>query len=294
MPNWGKIKKEYEETEIKVKDICKKHKINFNTLQSRIQRESWKVRNPHKNNAQSKKSSKSRDKSEQKLTDKQKLFCLYYIKNFNATMAYLKAYKCSYDTAGVNGNRLLGNTRIENEIQRLKEERNKSIRIGKNDIIERHMKIAFADMTDYVDWGNEEYTYINEESGEEGTKNVNIVKFKDSNLVDGGLIREIKQGKDGASIKLEDRQKSLDWLAKYFEMNPMDNHKKEFDYKNYIHKKKMDEEKLEIDKEKLKIEKDKLSEDEDKVEKRKRAIKEYLEATKVTKKELEELFADEE
>ena len=37
------------------------------------------------------------------LTDKQRLFCIYYIENFNATKAYQKAYKCNYDTARVNG-----------------------------------------------------------------------------------------------------------------------------------------------------------------------------------------------
>ena len=33
------------------------------------------------------------------LTDKQRLFCIYYIKYFNATKAYQKAYECSYETA---------------------------------------------------------------------------------------------------------------------------------------------------------------------------------------------------
>lgn len=33
------------------------------------------------------------------LTDKQKLFCIYQSKYFNATKAYQKAYGCSYDVA---------------------------------------------------------------------------------------------------------------------------------------------------------------------------------------------------
>jgi phage terminase small subunit len=35
------------------------------------------------------------------LTDKQRLFCLNYIKCFNATKAYLKAYEGSYSVANV-------------------------------------------------------------------------------------------------------------------------------------------------------------------------------------------------
>lgn len=31
------------------------------------------------------------------------------------------------------------------------------------------------------------------------------------------------------SIKLADRQKAIDWLSKFFEMNPEDRHRKEFD-----------------------------------------------------------------
>ena len=33
------------------------------------------------------------------LTDKQRLFCIYYINCFNAAKAYKKAYECSYESA---------------------------------------------------------------------------------------------------------------------------------------------------------------------------------------------------
>ena len=56
------------------------------------------------------------------LTDKQQLFCIYYIRCFNATKAYQKAYECDYATAVVAGPRLLGNVRIKEEIFQLKQE----------------------------------------------------------------------------------------------------------------------------------------------------------------------------
>ena len=37
------------------------------------------------------------------LTDKQRLFCVLYVRSFNATKAYQKAYRCSYETAMVEG-----------------------------------------------------------------------------------------------------------------------------------------------------------------------------------------------
>ena len=36
--------------------------------------------------------------------------------------------------------------------------------------------------------------------------------------MDGTLITEVKQGRDGASIKLADRMKALDWLAEHMDM----------------------------------------------------------------------------
>ena len=57
----------------------------------------------------------------EELTEKQRLFCLYYVRWFNATKAYQKAYSCDYFTAAANGPRLLGNARIKEEIQRIKD-----------------------------------------------------------------------------------------------------------------------------------------------------------------------------
>ena len=37
------------------------------------------------------------------LTDKQRLFCIYYSRCFNATKAYQKAYECDYFTAKAHG-----------------------------------------------------------------------------------------------------------------------------------------------------------------------------------------------
>lgn len=50
------------------------------------------------------------------------------------------------------------------------------------------------------------------------TKMINTVSFKESTEVDGTLISEVKQGRDGASIKLPDRMKALQWLADHMDM----------------------------------------------------------------------------
>jgi phage terminase small subunit len=155
--------------------------------------------------------------NEKKLNPKQLLFCQYYMKNRNATLAYVKAYGCKYDFAYKNAYKMMVKDGIKKELARLKKEKLKSIALDKNDIVERYMNIAFADMTDFVEWGK--------------TDKRNYVNFKSSEYIDGGLVCEVKQGREGISLKLEDRQKALDWLANFFEMNPMNKHKKKFDNK---------------------------------------------------------------
>lgn len=163
------------------------------------------------------------------LTDKQRLFCCLYIKYFNATKAYQKAYDCSYETALRAGPKLLGNIGIKNEIQKLKQNRLNKEMLAAEDIFQKYMDIAFADITDYVEFGREKVQVMgafgplyekDENTGEKIpiTKEVNVVRFVNSKLVDGTIISEVKQGKDGASIKLADRMKALQWLSDHLDM----------------------------------------------------------------------------
>lgn len=169
------------------------------------------------------------------LTDKQRLFCLYYIKSFNATQSYLKAYGCSYQVANVEGPNSLVKPRIKAEIDRLKEIKRQQIAVDESDLVEIHMRIAFADMGDYISFGREEikvmgmFGPVKDEDGNICTEIVNTIRLKESSMVDTQLIKEVKQGKDGIAIKLIDRCKSLEWLDKHFLMNPMDKHKIEYD-----------------------------------------------------------------
>lgn len=130
------------------------------------------------------------------LTEKQRLFCVYYIRCFNATRAYQKAYQCEYTTALTNGPRLLTNACIKEEIGRLKAERLNREFFSEEDVFQRYKDIAYADMTEYVDV-------------KKGT-----IHFKDSDNYDGSLIKKISSGKVN-SIELLDSMKALKWLSEY-------------------------------------------------------------------------------
>lgn len=163
------------------------------------------------------------------LTEKQRLFCMFYVRCFNATKAYQKAYQCSYQMACGHGHELLKNVEIKNEIQRLKQSRLNRELLDESDIFQKYMDIAFADVTDFVEFGQDEEYVIgpygvveikDPETGEKKplTQKINTVRFKESKDVDGTLISEIKNGRTGASIKLADRMRALDWLADHMDL----------------------------------------------------------------------------
>lgn len=159
------------------------------------------------------------------LTEQQSTFCLLYTKTYNATQSYMRAFETTYRTAHSYGYSLLQQPEIRAEIKRLQAVKNESLLAGASDVVELHMRIAFADITEFTVFKGQ------------------LVTLQDSKLVDGQLISEVKETKDGVSLKLADRQKSLDFLERYFLMNPMD-----------VHKKAYDNARLELDRKKAQIE----------------------------------------
>lgn len=231
---------------MKYKEIAEKYGVTINTVKSWKTRYKWSKdgkKSVHTKTGKvcTQKSDKNNVKKEAiaeaveqvienaELTDKQRLFCVLYTKCFNATKAYQKAYGCSYETAMVRGSETLRNVKIKNEILRLKQNRLNREMLDESDIFQKYMDIAFSDVTDFVEFGQEDVPVMavygpvqvkDEETGEKKTltKRVNVVRFKDSSEVDGTLIAEVKQGKDGASIKLPDRMKALEWLTEHMYM----------------------------------------------------------------------------
>lgn len=206
------------------------------------QRDGWTIVQQKKTvqqttEVQQKKAAKKADKKLVKaaaenteLTEQQKIFCLLYVKTFNATQSYMIAYESSQRTAHSYGYTQLQRPEIRAEIQRLQEIRNQAILAGTQDIVMLHMRIAFADITDIVDFHG------------------GFVILRDSSEVDGQLIDSVKETNNGISIKLADRQKSLAFLERYFLMNPMDKHKQAFD-----------DAKLELERRKAQMEDDRMS-----------------------------------
>lgn len=227
---------------MKLIDIAKQLEIPPGTVRRWKSTYGWDSERSDKNSERSDKVQKQKDKkievvaetvkqvmSNPDLTDKQRLFCVLYVRCFNATKAYQKAYGCSYETAVTNGPALLGNTRIRDEISCLKQNRLNREMLDEHDIFQKYMDIAFADITDFVQFGREKvpvmgaFGPVEVKDPDTGKKTplmqeVNIIRFRESSEIDGSLISEIKQGKNGTSIKLLDRMKALDWLADHMDL----------------------------------------------------------------------------
>lgn len=241
---------------MKYKDIADKYGASINTVKSWKKRYGWerkegahkkeKVCTQKREGTQKKKvqiddGTKGTLENED-LTPEQQIFCIYYSRTFNAAQSYQKAYGCSYESAMCAGSRLLGNVKVREEVERLKEMKRQQIVAGSEDIVELQMRIAFSDIGDYLEFGQESVPVMamygpvqveNKETGKKETlmKEINVVKLHGSERVDTQMIQEVKQGKDGVSIKLADKQKAIDWLSKYFLMHPESKYRAEYERK---------------------------------------------------------------
>lgn len=221
---------------MKYKDIAAKYAVSINTVKS------WKTRYAWDRNASTarrKKKPKSvhtkkrtqkmperEERQEEKrealkalvkvdwMQEKQRLFCLYYLQTHNATSSYQRAYGCTRAAAAASASRLLNDANIRACIQRLKDERDAGILLRATDVVDLYMRIAFADISEFVNVSH-------------GVYSVN-----DLSEVDTQLIESVKPTKDGSVIvQLNDRMKALQWLSDYFELNPRDGHKVEYQRK---------------------------------------------------------------
>ncbi|MEE0716125.1 MAG: terminase small subunit [Eubacterium sp.] len=233
--------KKYEQAEtdymngLKYKEIADKYGVTINTVRSWKTRYNWNRKGQKSVHTKKEKvciqNTTSFDEVEQvvkdgNLTDEQRLFCIYYVRCFNATKAYMKAYGVKYNVAAVSGCRLLQKEKIRNCITELKQNRLNREMLSEEDIFQKYMDIAFADITDYVTFGQEETDVIGafgpvkikDEDGNEKVlrQKLNVVKFKNSDEVDGTLISNINL--KNSSVKLLDRMKALDWLASHMDI----------------------------------------------------------------------------
>lgn len=133
------------------------------------------------------------------LTDKQLLFCVYYVDTLNQTKAAIMA-GYSERTASLIGKENIRKPHIRAKIDQLFKENN----ISKDEITNILIKLAKTDISDYT----EELTLP---SGEKKLF-VNVEKMKKEGK--GFLIKGVKNTQSGQTIEFDDRLRALEILAK--------------------------------------------------------------------------------
>lgn len=129
------------------------------------------------------------------------MFIIYYLQSFNATQAALNI-GCTRYSAKNTGYEILHNPKVKNVLKQCKEIMQSDIYVSAHDVLNDYIKIAKADITDYVEVID------------------GVVRVKDTDSIDGTLVTELKQGRDGITIKLADKMKALDRLEKLFNIIP--------------------------------------------------------------------------
>lgn len=82
-----------------------------------------------------------------KLTPKQEMFCLEYLKDLNATQAYIRAgYKVKESVAKANASRLLANANVSARIEELKNKRAEKIKVEADWVIKNLIAVAERSM----------------------------------------------------------------------------------------------------------------------------------------------------
>ena len=227
--DWESIRAEFELSDISLKDLAEKHGIKPATLRSRKNREKWQKRGSpddatqRNKNATQRKNVATKKKVAPKakeilessdLEDWEEIFCLEYLKHFNKTKAYHKARPdVTYDSAKTLGNRLFTEVYIQKRLAELKSAKQEQLFIEGTDIDAQWAKQAFADITDFIEFRTEISAYVNDSGGMSEREDL-IVSLKDSDKIDGMMVKEFKMTRDGPVIKLYDSQKALEMLQK--------------------------------------------------------------------------------
>lgn len=227
------------------KDIADKYKVTIDTVKSWKTRYKWerdKAPKTVKKNAHNahinKKVCKSVQKNEPEkdLSDQEKLFCYHYVRTWNAMQSAIFAgYSKHKPTAKVQGCVMLKRPHIKAEIDRLAELFRQDIHVDIQDLLAFCMKVIGADIGDYLKFGavdrlvyDADGPVKDPDTGEYLKEPVNCISLGESEELDTSVIQEVKQGKDGISIKLADKKWAWEQIIKYFDWLP-DKWKRKFE-----------------------------------------------------------------
>lgn len=150
------------------------------------------------------------------LTERQKKFVNEYLKDLNATKAAERAGYAS-KTAGSQGNRMLKNVEIQNEIGKKMKAREKRTEVTQDKVIKELASIAFARTSDYakVITRNIKDPITGKKVKVTGVKLTETDELTDEQIA---ALSCIKEGKYGIEVSQCDKVRALELLGKHLGM----------------------------------------------------------------------------
>ena len=139
------------------------------------------------------------------LSNKQKLFCHEYVKDFNGHQAAIRA-GYSRKTARIQASQHLTKLNIQKYLGELSGNLLEKVEVNAEMVVAEIKKIGFSKITDFLNW---------DATGK--------MTFKSSDEIDSSPIAKIqssdtKEGKKSLEFRLHDKLKALEMLCKYLKM----------------------------------------------------------------------------
>lgn len=217
-------RKQYEQGK-EYKEISRNLDVSINTIKSWRTRNKWKRKqgaNSANKNAPTENIGAKVQMHKNTATDERwKEFCELYLRTFNATKAYMEVYKVKYNTATVNGSRLLRNAKVQEYLSKLKKAHAAELFIDTQDLLEEEVKIAKASLYDAIDIQtirqervDAEGNQVTDVNGEPIIDVYDEIYMKDKDKIDWSTIAELHRGKDGLVVKQYDKHKAIELLLK--------------------------------------------------------------------------------
>jgi phage terminase small subunit len=140
--------------------------------------------------------------------EKQERFCQEYLFDNNATKAYMRAYPGTKpESADTAGPRLLGNVRISERIQELREARGKRTQVTQDRVVQQLANIAFAELGLVCTWSEAKGLELidSDDLSPEQRAGIEAIETTPISDGDGGLLghrRKVQLGDRVAALKL--------------------------------------------------------------------------------------------
>ena len=158
---------------------------------------------------------------ERELTPKQEKYAQGLFKGLTQREAYKEAYNCQNmadKTIDENACRAARDSKVAARMAELTNELKGRNMVTVERVLKELAKIAFTDIKDFMEFGPEEATMIDNGSGELVKAIRAAVQVKPSSQVDGSVLAEVSQTRDGVKVKPHDKMKALELIGRHLAM----------------------------------------------------------------------------